>query len=164
MAACGFRYRTLNSRLQHACLSSTRRSYRACRLYARRNPSQEKAQGGLDPALESSVPVEQRPVNELSQLKESFVTSWVSVCLAGSWAAQPGGSSPRFATPAWRHPASLLTTQHLFLEACSSPKSLSLHACGTAGHPATTRVPGTAGRRLLCGFLAPQRPSCSTNI
>jgi hypothetical protein len=36
------------------------------------------AMGGLDPTLEVAVPKEQRPVNELKQLKEGQLYSWVS--------------------------------------------------------------------------------------
>lgn len=34
--------------------------------------------GGLDPALEMAVPSEQRPVNELSALRQASLYSWVS--------------------------------------------------------------------------------------
>ncbi len=33
--------------------------------------------GGLDPSLEMAVPAEQRPVNELSALRNSVLYSWV---------------------------------------------------------------------------------------
>ena len=35
------------------------------------------ANGGLDPALERAVPPEQRPVNELKQLRQTTLYSWV---------------------------------------------------------------------------------------
>ena len=36
--------------------------------------------GGLDPQLEVAVPKEQRPVNELSQLRNSVLYSWARFC------------------------------------------------------------------------------------
>ena len=67
--------------------------------------------GGLDPRLEIAVPADQRPVNELSQLKEDPLYSWVrggqepgvppwlgSSCPAALQAdqvEQPGGAAQR---------------------------------------------------------------------
>ena len=36
--------------------------------------------GGLDSSREVAVPWEQRPVNELAQLRESWLFSWVRLC------------------------------------------------------------------------------------
>ncbi len=38
--------------------------------------------GGLDPALERAVPAEQRPVNELKQLRQASLYSWVRATAA----------------------------------------------------------------------------------
>jgi hypothetical protein len=39
-------------------------------------------EGGLDPALELAVPVDQRPVNELAALREAPLYSWVRACVS----------------------------------------------------------------------------------
>ena len=44
-----------------------------------RNQNQPSASGlGLNPDLEQPVPTEQRPVNELAALRETWLYSWVS--------------------------------------------------------------------------------------
>ncbi len=44
-------------------------------------PGEGRGGGGLDSSREVAVPWEQRPVNELAQLRESWLFSWVSSCL-----------------------------------------------------------------------------------
>ena len=45
-------------------------------------PGEGRGGGGLDSSREVAVPWEQRPVNELAQLRESWLFSWVSSCLS----------------------------------------------------------------------------------
>ena len=47
---------------------------------SRRRRADSGAGGGLDPALERAVPPEQRPVNELKQLRQTSLYSWVRQC------------------------------------------------------------------------------------
>lgn len=44
---------------------------------ARQGNREGQGPQGLDPALEAAVPVDQRPVNELAQLKEAPLCGWV---------------------------------------------------------------------------------------
>ena len=65
---------------QPACLRQCWIANRPSRwqLRARLNNSEEQ-QGGLDPKLEVAVPSNQRPVNELAQLRDGQLYSWVSL-------------------------------------------------------------------------------------
>jgi hypothetical protein len=47
------------------------------RTAAKREDDAAPAAGGLDPNLEVAVPKDQRPVNELNQLKQAQLYSWV---------------------------------------------------------------------------------------
>lgn len=52
---------------------------RACAVQAKRSGSEAQRSQGLPSSLEAAVPTDQRPVNELAQLKDDpFLLSWVS--------------------------------------------------------------------------------------
>lgn len=59
---------------------------------------------GLDPTLEIAVPKDQRPVNELKQLKQASLYSWVSGdrrscnATAASWKGCAGCAWARLST------------------------------------------------------------------
>ena len=44
-----------------------------------KSTDQKAAGGGLDPYLEVAVPRDQRPVNQLAELKEDSLYAWVSL-------------------------------------------------------------------------------------
>ena len=57
-----------------------RSTWQAARMQA--VGGEERNTGGLDPRLEREVPAEQRPVNELQQLKQAQLYSWVTAAAA----------------------------------------------------------------------------------
>ena len=64
---------------EHGCRSSHRRvSAVGTRPQATKDQNdQQGLAGGLDPRLEIAVPAEQRPVNELAQIRKAVLYSWV---------------------------------------------------------------------------------------
>lgn len=56
---------------KHRCLCRKHLPFRP-----RAQPDVDRGKGGLDPSLEIAVPFDQRPVNELANLKQTFLYSW----------------------------------------------------------------------------------------
>ena len=122
---------------------NSRRPWRcsgACLRAVRDNDSQfSEYSGGLDPKLEMAVPVEQRPVNELGQLKQAVLYSWVSTCTD-----RPAhGTQPR-QSKLWRN-AELRDPARLTLP-------------GPAGYARPAVLCASPGGDLGSGVLSHRRP------